>query len=61
VQVTFVTVDPERDDPQRMKTYLAALDPASSAPPAGPRRWRRRLGSPEAQALREAVLRELGL
>jgi protein SCO1 len=27
VQVVFVTVDPERDDPQRMKTYLAAFDP----------------------------------
>jgi protein SCO1 len=26
VQVVFVTVDPERDDPQRMKTYLAAFD-----------------------------------
>ena len=27
VQVVFVTVDPERDDPQRMKTFLAAFDP----------------------------------
>ena len=26
VQVIFVTVDPERDDPQRMKAYLAAFD-----------------------------------
>jgi len=28
VQVVFVTVDPERDDPQRLKTFLAAFDPA---------------------------------
>jgi protein SCO1/2 len=28
VQVVFVTVDPERDDPARMKTYLAAFDPS---------------------------------
>lgn len=28
VQVVFVTVDPERDDAQRMKTYLAAFDPS---------------------------------
>jgi protein SCO1/2 len=27
VQVVFITVDPERDDPQRMKTFLAAFDP----------------------------------
>lgn len=27
VQVVFVTVDPERDDAARMKTYLAAFDP----------------------------------
>jgi protein SCO1/2 len=27
VQVVFVTVDPERDDPAQMKTYLAAFDP----------------------------------
>lgn len=27
VQVIFVTVDPERDDPARMKAYLAAFDP----------------------------------
>ena len=28
VQVVFVTVDPERDDPAQMKTYLAAFDPS---------------------------------
>jgi len=28
VQVVFVTVDPERDDPARMKAYLAAFDPS---------------------------------
>jgi protein SCO1/2 len=28
VQVVFVTVDPERDDPVQMKTYLAAFDPS---------------------------------
>lgn len=28
VQVIFVTVDPERDDPARLKAYLAAFDPA---------------------------------
>jgi len=28
VQVVYVTVDPERDTPQRLKTYLAAFDPA---------------------------------
>jgi protein SCO1/2 len=28
VQVVFVTVDPERDDPKRMKAYLAAFDPS---------------------------------
>jgi len=27
VQVVYVTVDPERDTPQMMKTYLAAFDP----------------------------------
>jgi protein SCO1/2 len=27
VQVVFVTVDPERDDPARMKAWLAAFDP----------------------------------
>jgi protein SCO1 len=27
VQVLYVTVDPERDDPERMKKYLAAFDP----------------------------------
>lgn len=28
VQVVFVTVDPERDDPAQMKAYLAAFDPS---------------------------------
>ncbi|HEY9239841.1 MAG TPA: SCO family protein, partial [Burkholderiaceae bacterium] len=28
VQVVFVTVDPERDDPAQLKTYLAAFDPS---------------------------------
>jgi len=28
VQVVFVTVDPERDDPLKLKTYLAAFDPS---------------------------------
>lgn len=28
VQVVFVTVDPERDDPARLKAYLAAFDPS---------------------------------
>ena len=28
VQVVYVTVDPERDDAQRMRNYLAAFDPA---------------------------------
>ena len=28
VQVVFVTVDPERDDPAKMKAYLAAFDPS---------------------------------
>ena len=28
VQVVFVTVDPERDDPVKMKAYLAAFDPS---------------------------------
>jgi len=27
VQVVYVTVDPERDDAERMRTYLAAFDP----------------------------------
>lgn len=27
VQVVYVTVDPARDDPERMRTYLAAFDP----------------------------------
>ena len=27
VQVIYVTVDPERDDPARMRSYLAAFDP----------------------------------
>jgi protein SCO1/2 len=27
VQVVFVTVDPERDDPARLKAYLTAFDP----------------------------------
>lgn len=28
VQVVFVTVDPERDDPSRLKAFLAAFDPS---------------------------------
>ncbi|HSW04573.1 SCO family protein [Aquabacterium sp.] len=28
VQVLYITVDPERDDAARMKTYLAAFDPS---------------------------------
>jgi len=28
VQVVFVTVDPERDSPAQLKTYLAAFDPS---------------------------------
>ena len=28
VQVVFVTVDPERDDPAQLKAYLAAFDPS---------------------------------
>jgi protein SCO1 len=28
VQVVFVTVDPERDTPQRLKDYMAAFDPS---------------------------------
>lgn len=28
VQVVFVTVDPRRDDPERLRRYLAAFDPA---------------------------------
>lgn len=28
VQVVYVTVDPERDDPNRMRGYLAGFDPA---------------------------------
>ena len=32
VQVVFVTVDPERDSPARLKTYLAAFDPAGISP-----------------------------
>lgn len=28
VQVLFVTVDPERDDPARLKAYLAGFDPS---------------------------------
>jgi protein SCO1/2 len=28
VQVIYVTVDPERDTPERMKRYLGAFDPA---------------------------------
>jgi protein SCO1 len=28
VQVVFVTVDPERDDPTKLKAYLAAFDPS---------------------------------
>ena len=27
VQIVYVTVDPERDDPERMKEYLHAFDP----------------------------------
>ncbi|HSW84262.1 MAG TPA: SCO family protein [Usitatibacter sp.] len=27
LQVVYVTVDPERDNPQRMRTYLTAFDP----------------------------------
>lgn len=36
IQVVYVTVDPERDSPERMKKYLAAFDPAfvgGSGPP----------------------------
>ena len=28
LQVVYVTVDPERDDAERMRTYLAAVDPS---------------------------------
>jgi len=28
VQIVYVTVDPERDDPERMRTYLASFDPS---------------------------------
>lgn len=28
VQVVYLTVDPERDSPERLRTYLAAFDPA---------------------------------
>lgn len=28
LQVVYVTVDPERDSPERMRTYLASFDPA---------------------------------
>jgi len=28
VQVVYITVDPERDVPERMKTYLAGFDPS---------------------------------
>ena len=28
VQVVYVTVDPERDNPERMRTYLSSFDPA---------------------------------
>ena len=27
LQIVYVTVDPERDDPQRMRSYLAGFDP----------------------------------
>ena len=27
MQVVYVTVDPERDDAERMRTYLAGFDP----------------------------------
>jgi protein SCO1 len=36
VQIVYVTVDPERDDPERMKEYLNAFDPTfvgGSGPP----------------------------
>ena len=28
VQIVYVTVDPERDDPERMRTYLKSFDPS---------------------------------
>ena len=28
LQVVYITVDPERDDPERLRTYLAAFDPS---------------------------------
>ncbi len=28
LQVVYVTVDPERDDPERLRTYLGAFDPS---------------------------------
>src|SRR3984957_21105211 len=42
VQVIYLTVDPERDNPERLKQYLAAFDPtfvggSGPAPPPGSR------------------------
>lgn len=48
VQVVFVTVDPERDDPARMKTYLAAFDPSF-------------VGATGSAAALEAVRRDYGV
>lgn len=48
VQVVFVTVDPERDDPARMKSYLAAFDPTF-------------LGATGSAAALEAVRRDYGV
>jgi protein SCO1/2 len=48
VQVVYVTVDPERDDAERMRTYLAAFDPSFVGGTGAPERL-------------EAVRREYGI
>ncbi len=48
VQVVFVTVDPERDDPARMKAYLTAFDPTF-------------VGATGSAAALEAVRRDYGV
>lgn len=47
VQVVYVTVDPERDDVQRIKQYLSAFDPAfigGTGKPASLEQMRKRYG-----------------